>query len=272
MVLTSLASGFCFGAGPRWFEGLLWLSDMFGEAVHTVTMSGESSTLSLPGHRPSGLGFRPDGTLLIVSAEQRQILGYDGDVVTVAADLSSVTPDALGDMVVDRHGCAYVGSQARRDGVIVRVDTEGGAVVVARDLELPNGMALTPDGSALIVAESTGGRLTRFGVAGDGTLVDRAVFADHLAGPPVGICLDGAGGVWTATTLGCSFDRVLPGGEIADRIDMGDRKAIACTLGGPEDRTLFLLSSADLLPERLLGTRSSRLDATMVDNAAACPV
>jgi sugar lactone lactonase YvrE len=271
MMLTSLASGFCFGAGPRWFEGLLWLSDMFGEAVHTVTISGESSTLPLPGHRPSGLGFRPDGTLLIVSAERRQILAYDGDTVTVAADLASLTPDPLGDLVVDRFGCAYVGSQSRGDGLIVRVDPRGRAAVVARGLELPNGMALTPDGRALLVAESTGGRLTRFDVADDGSLAGRSVFADHLAGPPVGICLDGAGGVWTATTLGCSFDRVLPGGEVADRIDMGDRKAIACTLGGPEDRTLFLLTSDDLFPERLLGTRSSRLDATMVDNAAACP-
>jgi sugar lactone lactonase YvrE len=271
MVLTSLASGFCFGAGPRWFEGLVWLSDMYGEAVHTVTMSGESSTLPLPGHRPSGLGFRPDGTLLIVSADRRQVLAYDGDVVTVVADVTPLCPAPLGDLVVDRDGRAYVGSQARSGGVIVRVDPDGHAVVVARELDLPNGMAITPDGATLLVAESTGGRLTQFGLAADGTLSDRAVFADTLAGPPVGICLDGAGGVWTATTLACSFDRVLPGGEVADRIDVGPRHAIACTLGGLEDRTLFLLSSTDLDPKVLRGTRSSRLDATLVDHAAACP-
>src|SRR3954454_1684248 len=70
--LTQLANGFCFGEGPRWFEGLLWFSDMLGEAVHTVNLQGAMTTLALPGHAPSGLGFRPDGSLLIASTEKRQ--------------------------------------------------------------------------------------------------------------------------------------------------------------------------------------------------------
>src|SRR6476660_638799 len=97
--LTSLADGFCFGEGPRWFEGLLWFSDMLGEAVHTVNLQGEETTLSLSGHKPSGLGFRPDGTLLIASTESRQVLRYDGDTVGAIADLSGLVPADLGDMV-----------------------------------------------------------------------------------------------------------------------------------------------------------------------------
>jgi sugar lactone lactonase YvrE len=80
--LTPLAAGFCFGEGPRWFEGLLWFSDMLGEAVHTVNLGGSLTTLPLPGHAPSGLGFRPDGSLLIVSTEGRQLLRYDGEPST----------------------------------------------------------------------------------------------------------------------------------------------------------------------------------------------
>src|ERR1700760_5012 len=99
--LTPLATGFCFGEGPRGFEGLLWFSDMLGEAVHTVTLHGEMTTLALTGHAPSGLGFRPDGSLLIASTEKRQVLRYDGDVVVTAADLSGIVPANLGDMVVD---------------------------------------------------------------------------------------------------------------------------------------------------------------------------
>ena len=86
--LTPLANGFCFGEGPRWFEGLLWFSDMLGEAVHTVNLKGDMTTLSLTGHAPSGLGFRPDGSLLIASTENRQVLRYDGETVTCVADLS----------------------------------------------------------------------------------------------------------------------------------------------------------------------------------------
>ena len=98
---TPLAEGFCFGEGPRWFEGLLWFSDMLGEAVHTVGRNGSVTALPLPGHSPSGLGFRPDGTLLIVSAERRVVLRYDGDTVAEIADLAGIVPANLGDLVVD---------------------------------------------------------------------------------------------------------------------------------------------------------------------------
>ena len=262
---TSLANGFCFGEGPRWFEGLLWFSDMLGEAVHTVDLNGAMSTLALPGRAPSGLGFRPDGTLLIVSTEDRQVLRYDGDHVTLLADLGDLVPANLGDMVIDPRGRAFVGSQAREGGVIVRIDPDDSATVVAGDLDFPNGMVITPDGDTLIVAESTGRRLTAYTVTADGALIDRRVFADGLDGPPDGLAIDAEGGVWAAMTLAHQFERITDGGNVSDRIDMAGRTAIACALGGPEGRTLFLLSSTDAYPERLIGTRASRVDALMVD-------
>jgi sugar lactone lactonase YvrE len=262
---TPLANGFCFGEGPRWFEGLLWFSDMLGEAVHTVDLNGATSTLRLPGRAPSGLGFRPDGTLLIVSTEDRQVLRYDGDHVTLLADLGDLVPANLGDMVIDTYGRAFVGSQAREGGVIVRIDSDDTATVVAGDLDFPNGMVITPDGDTLVVAESTGRRLTAFTVTPDGALVDRRVFADGLDGPPDGLAIDVEGGVWAAMTLAHQFERITDGGNVTDRIDMAGRTAIACALGGLEGRTLFLLSSTDAYPERLIGTKASRVDALMVD-------
>jgi sugar lactone lactonase YvrE len=256
----TLAEGFCLGVGPRWFEGLLWFSDMLGEAVHTVNLQGSMTTLPLPGHSPSGLGFRPDGCLLIASAEDRLLLCYDGETVTTLADLTAIVPANLGDMVVDDSGRAYIGSQAVEQGVIVRVDADNSSTVVAEGLDFPNGMVITPDGKTLIVAESTGRRLTAFTIGEDGALGDRRIFADGLEGPPDGIALDADGGVWTSMTLAHQFQRIMPGGVVTDRIDIGDRAATACVLGGPARRTLFLLSST-----RLSGTRLSRLDALMVD-------
>lgn len=263
--LTPLANGFCFGEGPRWFEGLLWFSDMLGEAVHTVNLHGDMTKLQLTGHAPSGLGFRPDGSLLIASSENRQVLRYDGDAVSTVADLSEIVPANLGDMVIDGIGRAYVGSQAREGGVIVRVDADDTPTVVADDLDFPNGMVITPDGTTLIVAESIGRRMTAFTIAVDGALSDRRVFADGLDGPPDGICLDAQGGVWTSMTLANRFDRIVEGGTVTDRIDIGDRTAIACMLGGPERRTLFMLSTTSAYPDRLVGTKLARLDATTVD-------
>jgi sugar lactone lactonase YvrE len=270
--LTPLATGFCFGEGPRWFEGLLWFSDMLGEAVHTVDPDGSLTTLPLPGHAPSGLGFRPDGSLLIVSTENRQLLGYDGETVTTIADLSGVAPADLGDMVVDRLGRAYIGSQAFHGGVIIRVDPDNSVSVVADDLDFPNGMAITADHDTLIVAESIGRRLTAFSIGDDGALSGRRVFADGLDGPPDGISLDADGGVWTAMTLAHQFERIEDSGgkgRVTHRIDIGDRVAIACMLGGSARRTLFMLSSTDAYPKRLIGTRLSRLDTVIVDTPGA---
>ena len=263
--ITPLAGGFCFGEGPRWFEGLLWFSDMLGEAVHTVTLTGATTALPLPGHAPSGLGFRPDGSLLIASTERREVLRYDGETVTTIAELSALVPASLGDMVVDDLGRAYVGSQAREGGVIVRIDPDDTATVVADDLDFPNGMVITPDGRTLIVAESTGRRLTSFTIDAEGGLGDRRVFADGLDGPPDGIALDAEGGVWASMVLANQFERIVEGGTVTDRIDVGERMAIACALGGPEGKTLFLLTSTDAYPERLIGTKLSSLDAVTVD-------
>jgi sugar lactone lactonase YvrE len=267
--LTPLATGFCFGEGPRWFEGLLWFSDMLGEAVHTVTVGGSMTTLPVPGHAPSGLGFRPDGSLLIVSTKRRELLSYDGETVNTVADLSDAAPADLGDTVIDDHGRAYVGSQAFHGGVIVRVDPDNTAHVVAENLDFPNGMAITPDQQTLIVAESIGRRLTALSIDADGELSDRRVFADGLDGPPDGICLDAEGGVWTSMTLAHQFVRIKADGHVTHRVDIGDRAAIACTLGGPAGRTLFMVSSTDAYPERLVGTRLSRVDAVIVDTPCA---
>jgi sugar lactone lactonase YvrE len=265
MGLTPLANGFCFGEGPRWFEGLLWFSDMLGEAVHTVDLQGDVTTLALAGHAPSGLGFRPDGSLLIASTERRALLSYDGETVETLADLSDIVPASIGDMVVDDDGRAYIGSQAFEGGVIARVDPDDSITVVAENLDFPNGMVITPDGATLIVAESVGRRLTAFSVGPDGSLSDRRVFADGLDGPPDGITLDAEGGVWAAMTLAHQFERIEQGGNVTARIDIGDRTAIACTLGGSGRRTLFLLSSTDAYPQRLAGTKLSRLDTVTVD-------
>jgi len=269
MIPQPLANGFCFGEGPRWFEGLLWFSDMLGEAVHTSTLSGALTTLPLPGHSPSGLGFRPDGSLLIVSTEDRQVLRYDGDTVVAIADLTALVPASLGDMVVDDLGRAYIGSQAFEGGVIVRLDPDDSATVVAEGLEFPNGMVISDDRAMLVVAESTGRRLTAFTIGDDGALSDRRVFADGLDGPPDGIALDADGAVWASMTLAHQFERIVEGGKVTDRIDMGERVAIACALGGPERRTLFLLSSTDAYPKRLVGTKLSQLDAVLVDTPGA---
>jgi sugar lactone lactonase YvrE len=268
-----LVGGLVFGEGPRWRHDRLWFSDMHGEAVHVVDIEGRLPTVvRLPGRRPSGLGFLSDGTLLIVSMLEREILRWDGRELSVHVDLSSLVNDACNDMVVDGRGNAYVGSfppPADPQGVLVLVEPNGAARVVADGVRFPNGCVIADEGRALIVAESLGRRFTRFTIDDDGSLSGRETFADCAPHGPDGICLDAEGAVWAAMTLSREFQRTAPGGEVLDRISFGDRLAIACAFGGPELRTLFLLTALEHAPDTLRGTRNATIHVVDVAVAGA---
>jgi sugar lactone lactonase YvrE len=222
-----LADGFVFGEGPRWHDGRLWLSDMHGEAVYTTTLEGKTTRqLSLPGKKPSGLGFLPTGSVLVVSMTDRQLLRLDPNgTTTVHADLAHLVADELNDMVVAEDGTAFVGSYPRErgTGVIVRVATDGAAQIVAEGLDFPNGTVISPDGRTLIVAESIGRQFTAFEVDSAKNLSGRRVVATTGDAAPDGIALDAEGGIWAGYPLAHEFRRVLPGGEVTDRIPRGSR-------------------------------------------------
>jgi sugar lactone lactonase YvrE len=268
--IAPLAEGFGLCGSPHWFEGLLWMSDAEANAVHTVTLRGSITTLPLPGHTPCGLGFRPDGSLLIASSEDRQVLRYDGETITTLADLCAITRTSLGDMAVDGMGRAFVSCPG--DGLVVRIDPDGSAVVTASGLEQPAGLVVTTRDNSLIVAEAESRRLVSFAVDPDGTLSDRRVFAEHLSGPPSGIALDPAGGVWVSTTAGHQFERIAPDGTADYIIELHGRRAIACAFGGPGQRVLFLVSTADGHTERAVQSESTRLDAVTVEIPRTEPV
>jgi sugar lactone lactonase YvrE len=251
----------------------LWFSDMHGETVWTVDLTGHRElVVELPGRRPSGLGFLPNGDLLIVSMLDRQILRWRPTELTLHADVSKLITTGCNDMVVDRSGRAYVGSfpsPTSPEGPIVLVETDGTSRVVAEDVVFPNGSVITPDGKILIVAESLGRRLTAFDIAADAALTNRRTYADCPGRGPDGICLDEAGAVWAAMPVAREFQRILPGGAVTDSISVDGRMAIACALGGPDRRTLFLLSANDHAPEALRGTHDGRIDTIGVPIAGA---
>jgi sugar lactone lactonase YvrE len=263
-----LTEGLVFGEGPRWRDDRLWFSDMHGEAVLTVGLDGKlERVVELPDRRPSGLGFLPDGSLLIVSMLEPEILRWDGHALSVHADLRNIVADPCNDMVVDGRGNAYVGTYppyADPKGVIALVEPGGSARVVAENMRFPNGSVITADGASLIVAESLGRRFTRFAITADGSLDSRSEFAACAPDGPDGICLDTSGAIWSAFPLAHEFRRIAPGGEVLDRIQMGDRLAIACTLGGPEMRTLFLLTSLALPGPAIEGTRDATIHVVEV--------
>ncbi len=271
-----------FTEGPRWHEGRLWCSDMHDHRVISTALDGTADTVvRVDDDEPSGLGWLPDGRLLVVAMETQRLLRVEPDgELAVHADLSSAARGSLNDMIVAADGTAYLGDMGvrihelgseRRPGQTFRVAPDGSWETAADDLESPNGHILTDDGRTLIVAESGGGRLTAFTVREDGTLTDRRTYAeltpardDVMFAPPDGICLDAEGAVWVADPIGARVFRVLEGGEVTDSIPFTDVIPVACVLGGADRRTLLMCVAADWKRDAIAGRRTGRIDACEV--------
>jgi sugar lactone lactonase YvrE len=256
VVLDSLG----FPEGPRWHDGELWFSDFVAKAVRSTTLDGEIRSRAMLDDQPSGIGFLPDATPVVVSSRKKQVVRIDEGTVAVHADLQDLPGDYLNDMLADGDGRLYVGhrSAALRphrlplpassacDRITI-VEPDGTVRVGAVDVMTPNGTVLTPDGRTLIVAETYAQRLMAFARLSDGSLGERTVFAEVPGRYPDGICLDDTGAVWVSSPYTGEFIRVREGGAIADHIAMPG--GVACALGGPDRRTLFLLAVAPkLLP------------------------
>jgi sugar lactone lactonase YvrE len=248
--------GLSFPEGPRWHDGALWFSDIHAHRVYRFA-GGKAEVMAEIGDRASGLGFLPDGSLLVVSMLDRKLIavGPDGNQRTYA-DVSHLSRNFINDMVVDGQGRAYVGSRnggtpaAKSDSLILALP-DGTSRVLLDDMVSPNGSVIPPDGRFLIIAETALGRLNRFALNPDGTLGERTIMCE-LAGRHIdGICLDAAGGVWCGGGNGGLF-YVGPDGALGTVIDFPpDRMVLATALGGPDGRTLFLATVATKLIDNL---------------------
>jgi len=244
----------------------LFFSDMSSKQVLTVDLDGNVEEVVVVEGRPSGIGWLPDGRMLVVSMRDRAVVRLESDgTLEVHADISSLAAADCNDMVVDGRGNAYVGNPGYDmrnppnplpSAQLVLVRADGSSEIVDEQVVFPNGPAVTPDGRTLIVAETMGRRLTAFDIRDDGTLENRRVFADLDRRMPDGIALDAEGAVWFADAGGDACVRVREGGEVTDVVDTG-RGCFACALGGQDGRTLFLLTgegfSGDAMRKKTAG-------------------
>ncbi|MFT4676663.1 MAG: sugar lactone lactonase YvrE [Patiriisocius sp.] len=248
MSLTTLVSGLTFAEGPRWHDGRLYYSDFYRHVVEAVDLEGNVELIAEVPNQPSGLGWLPDGRMLIVSMIDRKVLRLEtnGELVE-HADLSNIATWHCNDMVVDKTGRAYVGNFGYDIEVpdtkpllanLACIEPDGSVRVVAEGLQFPNGAVITPDGKTMIIGETWGRKLTAFDIAVDGNLSNRREWASIHPHFPDGICLDEAGGVWVADPAQSKILRVEEGGKITDEIDPGTG-VFACMLGGADGKRLF---------------------------------
>lgn len=279
-----------FGEGPRWRQGRLWFSDFHSGRVCSVSESGADLRVEIQleeGYQPSGLGWMPDGSLLVVKMQAQELWRrWPDGRFELHADLSAYVTHWCNDMVVARDGRAYVGNfgfdlnaelAARGPQsvladhpttTLVRVDPDGAVSIAAEGLSFPNGTVITPDGKTLIVAETLGGRLTAFDIEADGSLSNRRTWAETVPHIPDGICLDADGAVWVADPLSPRCARFFEGGEVLETIETGTLNCFACMLGGSDGRTLFMMVAPGSGPEHL-AKREGRVLACTVGTAHA---
>jgi sugar lactone lactonase YvrE len=270
--MRTLLGGGSFFESPRWHDGRWWVSDFFRKLVLAIDTDGRVEEVARVEGQPSGLGWLPDGTLLVVSMRDRRILRA-GDL-TVHADVAELCDWHANDMVVSADGRAYVGNfgfdldgEEPTPTKLVRVDPDGSAVVAADDLMFPNGSVITPDGRTLIVGETFGRRYTAFTIAADGSLVERRVWADLRKArvSPDGCALDAEGCIWAADAAHSRCCRIAEGGEVVDDVQLPEGlRCFACMLGGDDGRTLLLCGAPDYDARRRRRSREAVLLATRV--------
>jgi sugar lactone lactonase YvrE len=221
----------------------------------------------------------PDGSLLIVSMLDRKLLRYRDGALSEHANLGDVATWHCNDMVVDAAGRAYVGNFGfdletwmAEHGVeaalgepgpptaaIARVDPDGTVTVAADGLRFPNGTVITPDGRQLIVGETLGRRLTAFDIGADGSLSNRRAWAGTGSVPPDGICLDNEGAIWVANPLAPECVRFAAGGAVLERVTTS-QPCFACMLGGPDRKTLFMLTAATSAAHEAAASRTGKVE------------
>ena len=247
---TLFADGLTWPEAPRWRDGALWISDTRSLRLMRVRRGAVEVVCDVPG-RPSGMGFLPDGRLLLATALDRKLLYVSASGQTeLAADLGSLASAYLNDMVVDHTGRAWVGDTGFRFGTddprvpgrVIVFDAEAGARVAVEDVMFPNGAVIAEDGRTFYLCETFADRVTRFEIQPDGSLGHRREHA-ALGAAPDGLCLDEEGALWVPLLFEGIFRRLRPDGTVDRSVAFPGHNAIACMIGGEDNRTLFLCVS-----------------------------
>lgn len=273
--LQTLMTGLAFGESPRWHEGRLWFSNWGMQEVVAVDLDGKGEVIVRVPSFTFSIDWLPDGRLLVVSGRLLLRREPDGSLVT-HADLSGLPGPGCNEIVVDGRSNAYINGpgfdllagEAFAPGIVALLIPDGSARQLADGIAFPNGMAVTPDNSTLIVAESYAKRLTAFDIAADGSLSNRRVWADLDDGVPDGICIDADNAVWYADVPNKRCVRVSEGGQVLQTIDL-DRGCFACMLGGADRKRLFMMAAEWRGPANMAAMAEARTGQVLTVEAPA---
>lgn len=274
----TLVDNLTFPEGPRWRNGKLYFSDFFTHKVLSTDLDGSTEEIVHVPNQPSGLGWLPDGTLLIVSMIDQKLMAFRNGSLQEVADCSEYANFYCNDMIVNENGNAYIGnfgfnSHTNEDPkstnlILVRPGEE--PVIAADNLFFPNGTVISEDNKTLIIGESYAARLTAFDINDDGSLSNRRIWADlsqikeGYRPVPDGICMDEEDAIWLASPSTSQVLRVKEGAILLDTLPV-ETNAYACVLGGKDRKTLFVCTSGDSDKNSCIKKRQGKIEIIDVD-------
>jgi sugar lactone lactonase YvrE len=283
---TTLIDGLYFGESPRWHNGRLWYSDFYDKAVKSVGLEGNTRLEVQLDEQPSGLGWLPDGSLLVVCMESLTLKRLEKNSLVLHADLSEHSKYLCNDMVVDKQGNAYVGNfgfnldaEMQTRGVeavmtdhpkanLVKVTPQGDVSVAASGMSFPNGCVITPDGKTFIVAETLGLCLTAFDIGENGELKNRRIWAATGTRVPDGICMNADGHIWVANAAGHECALIAQGGDVLEIVNTS-QNCYACMLGADDGKTLFMLTAQSSQAGEAAASRTGKIELSKVTSTGA---
>ncbi len=259
------------------------MSDMWGSASHRLTPDGSIAQTVTVGDEQGGLGWLPDGRMLIVGMTGGKIWRIDPQGPVVHADLRPYTPWGLNDMAVGPDGTAYVshfgydyhgGRGSLVPTCLFRVQPDGTVDQPVNDLHVPNGVAIAESGE-VYVAEPGASRIARLRFGADGALAERSIFAqltpriEGRPAPPDGICLDAAGGVWAAEPVGGRVLHFDAAGNVDVEWTLEGSHPLAVVLAGPDRRDLYVCVTGSFDRASMTESPNGRVLLTRVDAPGA---
>ncbi len=267
---TLLADGFLFPETPRWHRarGNFLITDIDRGQVIEIALDGKKQIVYQAPDWVSGTAFLDENTLVVTHALKRDLVHVDlrKPEATPFSQLATLAKFGINDMIRTATGYCFVdtvdfdfgaysrGQAAAQPSALVRVAPDGSASIATREVNFPNGMAITPDGSTLYVADSLDACVYEFPLSPSGELGARSIFASLPDEAPDGISLDQSGAIWVATKH--RVLRVAKGGAILEEVDMGSTAATACMLGGLDGKTL-LITASDSHDRSIISTNPS---------------
>lgn len=238
------------GEGPLWHpteERLYWADIPRGRLFRYDPKSGHHEQI-YDGEVVGGFTIQDDGALLLFMAQGAVKIWREGELTTILEEIDGEQDSRFNDVFADPEGRVFCGTMPAGDrlGTLYRLDPDRSLSRVEENVNISNGMGLTPDRKHLYYSISLDKKIYKYDYdQATGAISNRSVFVDltNEEGIPDGMTVDAEGYVWSARWDGWCLVRYAPDGSEVTRVEMPTKKISSVIFGGPEYQDMYITTA-----------------------------